>query len=377
MGTQISGDFWDDVQAKGVEIGNLWTQQGKTRFSEQTTCFDQAAHWVVDQYLAAGRAPELLASLTRCDNHCELPVLKKVSEFFLERGDRARAMFLCKRVVRVFTILYYEGLARFAEALEFAKSYEQKRTAEEIARIRAESHPVPVICTREDLIRNAHEEMEQCRSRVVDGIAYYDTVLKRIGAPDERVALAKLKEEILSGKPRKRVVKQDNRTLDEGVFWELLEETRPEAGDADHAQRIADALAGFKTSAISKFNKILYTMLGEANRYDLWAVAYIIRGGCGDDAFDYFRAWLVLQGKEAFERALANPETVADLVEKGTAPQAEELLYAAQQAYQDVKGEDLPKSAYPKPAKLQGKAWKEEELPKLYPKLSENYGFGR
>ena len=37
----------------------------------------------------------------------------------------------------------------------------------------------------------------------------------------------------------------------------------------------------------------------------LWDAAYLINGGCSDDGFDYFRGWLVDQGRETFERCLA------------------------------------------------------------------------
>ncbi|WP_342210876.1 LysR family transcriptional regulator [Streptomyces sp. DH-12] len=45
----------------------------------------------------------------------------------------------------------------------------------------------------------------------------------------------------------------------------------------------------------------------------LWAAAYVINGGCSDDGFDYFRGWLIAQGREVFERAVARPGALADL----------------------------------------------------------------
>jgi Protein of unknown function (DUF4240) len=366
---QLSGDFCEDLKAKSIDIWNARAAD-KTRgqvIDEEDSYIVEAEHWVVDQYLARGWKRPLLTPLA--NTFSSLSILKKVVEFFLNSGDFADAKLLCKRVVRAYERLYYEGLANFHKNLRAAASH-QDPPKEEIEKVRAQWHPVRVIATCEDIVAMAHREYDCDRARVLGGIQCSDSVLERIGTAEERAALAKLKEEVLSGKPRERVIKKDKRKMDEPVFWDLLQETRAGAEDAaDHCQRLADRLAGFKAGEISKFNKILYCKIGEAHRHDLWAVAYIIRGGCGDDAFDYFRAWLVLQGKDAFERALANPEAVADLVEKGIDPQAEELLYAPQEAYQDVKGADLPKSAYPKEAKLQGKAWIEEELPVMYPKL--------
>ncbi len=42
----------------------------------------------------------------------------------------------------------------------------------------------------------------------------------------------------------------------------------------------------------------------------LWAVAFDIGGGCGHDAFDDFRSWLISMGREVYEAALVDPQTV-------------------------------------------------------------------
>jgi hypothetical protein len=44
----------------------------------------------------------------------------------------------------------------------------------------------------------------------------------------------------------------------------------------------------------------------------LWAAAYLIEGGC-DDGFMDFRAGLMLQGRTAFEAAVADPDSLAGL----------------------------------------------------------------
>ncbi len=43
----------------------------------------------------------------------------------------------------------------------------------------------------------------------------------------------------------------------------------------------------------------------------LWSAAYLIHGGCGDDAFWDFRAGLIALGRDAFTAALADPDTLA------------------------------------------------------------------
>ncbi|WP_257233953.1 DUF4240 domain-containing protein [Streptomyces sp. JV178] len=57
--------------------------------------------------------------------------------------------------------------------------------------------------------------------------------------------------------------------------------------------------------------QILWDLLGTSYRAPLWAAAFTINGGCSDDGFDYVRGWLVLQGHEVFERAVADPDSLA------------------------------------------------------------------
>jgi hypothetical protein len=47
--------------------------------------------------------------------------------------------------------------------------------------------------------------------------------------------------------------------------------------------------------------------------YRLWGAAYVIHGGCGDDAFWDFRAGLVALGREVFEAALRDPDSLAEI----------------------------------------------------------------
>ncbi len=51
-------------------------------------------------------------------------------------------------------------------------------------------------------------------------------------------------------------------------------------------------------------------------RQDLWAVAYVVRGGCSDDSFDYFRSWLISQGKKIVYDAIENPDSLCEVFEE-------------------------------------------------------------
>jgi hypothetical protein len=108
--------------------------------------------------------------------------------------------------------------------------------------------------------------------------------------------------------------------MDEDEFWAIVEGARSGVGDsrtgdgaAEVAERSGGRLAELGRDAAVAF-MLRYDVLG-ARSYDwnLWGAAYLMKGGCSDDAFDYFRGWLVAQGRHVWERAVQDPDTLAEL----------------------------------------------------------------
>src|SRR4249919_4157680 len=94
-------------------------------------------------------------------------------------------------------------------------------------------------------------------------------------------------------------------------WWDLIERARKTDGDL--ADSLIDLLATeLSLDEIVLFDKFAQERMRDAFRWDLWAVAYIMNGGCSDDGFDYFCGWLVSRGKAHYLAALANPESAAD-----------------------------------------------------------------
>ena len=50
-----------------------------------------------------------------------------------------------------------------------------------------------------------------------------------------------------------------------------------------------------------------------AYRKELWGAAYLMNGGCSDDGFEYFRAWLISRGKKVYEQVLSDPDSLDSL----------------------------------------------------------------
>lgn len=97
-------------------------------------------------------------------------------------------------------------------------------------------------------------------------------------------------------------------------------------------------------------------------------IYYIINGGCSDDGFDYFRGWLVAQGKDFFEQVLQEPARAARRVRDENA-ECEDILYAAPEAYENKTGTEMPMPPIELPPEPSGERWHEDDLERLYPRL--------
>ncbi|MEV4139673.1 DUF4240 domain-containing protein [Dactylosporangium sp. NPDC049742] len=117
--------------------------------------------------------------------------------------------------------------------------------------------------------------------------------------------------------------------------WRLISTARADLGGSPSSDDVAAAVVRLLRSRpaadIAAFEQPLWDLLAVSYRADLWAAAYLINGGASDDGFDYFRGWLIGQGRETFERALADPDSLA------THP----AVVAAAAEGEDLEGEDM------------------------------------
>src|SRR5262249_47624836 len=115
--------------------------------------------------------------------------------------------------------------------------------------------------------------------------------------------------------------------------------------------------------------------LDRAYTHALWGAAYVIGGGCSDDGFWDFRSTLITCGRDIFEKALRDPDSLAELDrELGENLQVEGLQYLTGKVAERLGG-DLPDRAQPHPIEPSGRRWDESEVAKLYPRLAEKYDF--
>ncbi|MEU9321800.1 DUF4240 domain-containing protein [Streptomyces sp. NPDC048295] len=97
-------------------------------------------------------------------------------------------------------------------------------------------------------------------------------------------------------------------------FWELVETCRRQTGGRDaRLAWIREDLSLRSLEEIVEFQMCLDQVTHQAFTWELGAAAERIFGGrCSDDDFCYFGLWMVGLGKEAFGRAVLDPDALAD-----------------------------------------------------------------
>ncbi|MBW4472584.1 MAG: DUF4240 domain-containing protein [Stenomitos rutilans HA7619-LM2] len=178
--------------------------------------------------------------------------------------------------------------------------------------------------------------------------------------------------------------------MTEAQFWEIIERSKQGASDCrSQAQRLEASLCECTPEQIIAFDHLFLLKRLEAYRWDLWGVAHLLCGGCSNDGFEDFRRWLVGQGRQAFERALRDPESVVDLLERtgqmkpikadsAVSVQGERLAYASCKAYESLAGEAMPEMDLEAlaaffPRQPLGEPWDEEDLSKLFPRVAKRF----
>jgi hypothetical protein len=160
--------------------------------------------------------------------------------------------------------------------------------------------------------------------------------------------------------------------MDIDEFWKLIAISRQKMKSQwDQHAVLEQVLQELPAEEIVSFGEHYYKLRSLAYRWDLWAVAYIIEGGCSDDGFMDFRAWLVAQGQEFFEASLKNPEHVGTRSDDGVSYEA--INYVSWNAYEKKTGTKLPRIKSTQLDEPSGTRWDEDDLPKLYPELCKRF----
>ncbi|MFJ7308813.1 DUF4240 domain-containing protein [Peribacillus frigoritolerans] len=160
----------------------------------------------------------------------------------------------------------------------------------------------------------------------------------------------------------------------------------------DQAEWLKAVLAKKGLEEVIDFEFLFQNLMNDSFKSRLWGAAFVLMGGCSDDAFDYFRGWLIGQGEEMFSKVMKDPEFLAEYINEDNLddegfPQNEEFLSVGLDAYTLIKTGDfewddniydelleaLDKKGV-QPATDIEFDWEEDDSKKIFPVLWEIFG---
>jgi Protein of unknown function (DUF4240) len=164
--------------------------------------------------------------------------------------------------------------------------------------------------------------------------------------------------------------------LNEQQFWAIIEAGGGEQID-DRDQQLSAVrtrLGELSPIEVKEFHALFDQKMAHAYLWNLWGAAYLINGGCSDDGFAYFRAWLISRGREVYTAALQNPDSLASIVDPERDDyEFEDLWHVARMVYKEQTGEEMPAADFRWPSEPEGQHWdfdNGEAMSKRYPMLA-------
>lgn len=175
--------------------------------------------------------------------------------------------------------------------------------------------------------------------------------------------------------------------MTEDRFWELVDQSSAYEAEPHHQiEFLRLLLLELSAAELEAFERAFQREKLRAYTWKLWGAAYVIHGGASDDGFEYFQRWLISKGREIFEAAVSDPDSLADMLADDTLGpcEFEEFAYVASSVWQEKTGIDpwedtqgkFPYSGAPAADNLSGMPFKENAdfLSKEYPKLWARFG---
>jgi hypothetical protein len=170
--------------------------------------------------------------------------------------------------------------------------------------------------------------------------------------------------------------------MDEKRFWDIIACCCPPgASKRDWLRALVAQVARLPPDDIIGFEVRMWRLVNAAYHNDLWRAAALIQGMCSDDAFTYFRCWLVAQGKAVYEAALADPDSLANVVRVQAWYTFEPMLSVAGMAWAETgtheqEFNDATREAGLGFGELQGEEWDfadRDEVRRRFPRLARRF----
>jgi len=187
--------------------------------------------------------------------------------------------------------------------------------------------------------------------------------------------------EPLDLKPTAELMAQDQ-------YWRLVEDSIKNSVDQEtQLSYLVASLRKLSPAEMVGFRLRTDKLLFDTYNSEMWCAGYLMNGGCSDDGFEYFRLWVISRGRDVYEMAKADPDSliaVADVEVPEGLFDLESFWYVALTAFENKTGKQLydyidydnfnwGESNYPQI----DFTWQEddpESMMKICPRLFERFG---
>ncbi|NML22934.1 DUF4240 domain-containing protein [Pseudoflavitalea sp. G-6-1-2] len=110
-------------------------------------------------------------------------------------------------------------------------------------------------------------------------------------------------------------LEKSGQMMDEQIYWQLIHDSLKEtSSQSEQEEYLIARLKVLNPQEIIGFHLRTDSLMVRSYLSELWCAAYINRGGCPDDEFEYFRCWLISRGKLAFYTVLEKPDRLVDYI---------------------------------------------------------------
>ncbi|MFC8366826.1 DUF4240 domain-containing protein [Streptomyces sp. NPDC057239] len=138
--------------------------------------------------------------------------------------------------------------------------------------------------------------------------------------------------------------------MDIDTFWDIIETAQAGAAETGEPfdEVLVKQLADRPRQEILEYAERFDELQDALYRWDVWAAAYLIGGGCSDDSFMDFRAGVIALGCQWYQRVATDPDSLAghpDVVQAANVRDRSEVLfhedvnYAASGAFERITGD--------------------------------------
>ena len=225
-------------------------------------------------------------------------------------------------------------------------------------------------------------EVEAPASFIADGwkknaLACYTVLIKcleEMEVPERVKFYEEKKEKLLNDDFKKKLGKPDTQKIDETRFWEIINKSKEHSDTvSEQLKMLGEVLEGFNGAGIRSFSRHYAKQMKLLYHWNVWALGYAAFGGCGDETFDEFRLWLILQGDPKLLEMAINETAKAALRVPSNLTLPAFIMQSLIDTAHLARTGKLAKPVQTTLRNVKGKEWEEDKLAEIYPELYAHY----